>query len=63
MHRAEVGEGPRQGESGGGRPKDGGEELPEAKDVISAVPSSGWRGGSLVDRIPLCVLSLPFGTW
>lgn len=26
-----------------GRPRDGEERLPEAKDIISAVPSSGWR--------------------
>ena len=63
MHRAEVGEGPRQGESGEGRPRDGEEELPEAKDSISAVPSSGWRDESLVGRFPLCVLGLSFGTW
>lgn len=63
MHRAEMGEEPRQGESGGGRPRDGEEELPEAKDIISAVPSSGWWDESLVGRFPQCVLGLSFGTW
>lgn len=39
MHRAEVG--PGQRESGVGKPREGGGELHEPKDTVSAAPSFG----------------------
>lgn len=44
MHRGE--EGPGQRESGVGKPREGGGELHEPKDIVSAVPSFGWARGN-----------------
>lgn len=60
MHRAE--EGPRQRESGVEKPREGGRELHEPKDMFPQFQALDGPEETLVGQFPPCALSLLFGT-